>query len=72
MAKTYRTIQRDAFDAIAYRKWQDSHLGCKIMAENVEYMDVLFFDPGVELKLPEISQKKKTGKLPPWYGVNND
>ena len=71
MAKTYRTIQRDAFDSIAYRKWQDSHLGYKIMAENVEFMDVLFFDPGTEVKLPEVEQRKRTGKLPPWYGASN-
>ena len=69
--KKYRTIQRDTFDSIAFRKWGNSHLCHEVMAENIVFMDVVFFEPGVEIPLPEVKAQRKTAELPPWYGVKN-
>lgn len=67
MSEIYRTIQRDAFDAIAYRKFQDEHLCNELMAANVDYMDVLFFAPGAEIEIPDLTPPRKIASLPPWY-----
>lgn len=69
--KKYRTIQHDSFDSIAFRKWGGSKLCHKLMAANIEYMDALFFEPGVELNLPEVKARGKAASLPPWYGGGN-
>lgn len=70
MSEIYRTIQHDTFDAIAYRKFGDEHLCHDLMAANVDFMDVLFFAPGVEIKIPDLTPPKKIASLPPWYGAN--
>lgn len=67
MSKTYRTIQNDAFDAVAYRLWGDERLAAALIAANPEHADVLLFDPGVVLNVPDIDAKPKTAaNLPPW------
>lgn len=69
MAKIYRTIQNDSFDLIAYRLWDNEHLCHKLMAANPDYMDVLLFEPGIELTVPEIELPAPKADLPPWYGA---
>ena len=67
--KQYRTIQNDSFNAISWRLYGERYLGEKIMATNPDYMDVLLFEPGIVLDIPEyeaVPQKSVT--LPPWYG----
>lgn len=67
-AKKYRTIQRDSFDAIAYRLWGNEHYMGKIMDANPEYMDVLFFEAGIILNIPAFMPPPTIpGGLPPWY-----
>ena len=68
MAKIYRTIQNDTFDIIAYRLWQNEHLCHELMAVNPDYMDVLLFEPGIELNVPDMKIEPKKANLPPWYG----
>lgn len=65
--KIYRTVQGDAFDAIAFRLWGDEKLARELVAANPEYADVALFGPGVELVVPQITVKPKRGSLPPWY-----
>lgn len=67
--KTYRTIQNDTFDSIAFRLWGDEHLCSLLMQANPEYMDVLLFEPGVVLTVPEYAVAPKMSDLPPWYGA---
>lgn len=67
MAKIYRTIQGDTFDAIAYRLWKNEHLCHELMAANPDYMDVILFPAGVELLVPEVKIEPKKADLPPWY-----
>lgn len=69
-AKIYRAIQNDSFDAIAFRLWGDERYMKKIMDANPDYMDVLLFEPGVALKIPDFSPPAKIpANLPPWYAA---
>lgn len=73
MAKEYRTIQGDSFDQIAYRLWKNEHYMRKIMAANPDYMDVLLFEPGVVLQIPDFTPPPKiSANLPPWYGESKN
>ena len=66
-AKTYRTIQDDAFDAIAYRLWGDEHLAGALIAANPEHADVLLFEAGVTLAVPLAPVRSKAAaSLPLW------
>ncbi|MDR2821040.1 MAG: tail protein X [Desulfovibrio sp.] len=65
--KTYRTIQGDAWDAIAYRLWEEERFMADLMAANPEHADVLVFPAGVILALPTVDVSAKTASsLPPW------
>ena len=69
MAANYRTIQGDAWDAIAYRLWGKEHLMHLLMAANPAHMDVLIFPAGVELVVPDLpatALTTSTAELPPW------
>lgn len=72
MAKEYRTIQGDSFDAISFRLWGSEHYMRKLMDANPDYMDVLLFGPGIVLQIPDFTPPPKTASgLPPWYGSEN-
>ena len=67
MAGKYRTIQGDAWDAIAYRLWGKEHLMHFLLAANPAHMDVLTFPAGVELTVPDLpASATATAELPPW------
>lgn len=68
MPKTYRTIQGDTFDLIAFRLWQDEHQCHRLMNANPDFMDVLIFPAGIELNVPDFTPQPKVAGLPPWYG----
>lgn len=66
MPDTYRTIQGDAWDSIAYKLWGEERLAHKLMQANAEHMDVLIFPAGVELVVPAVAKLQKNMELPPW------
>lgn len=66
MIKTYRTIQGDAWDGIAFRLWGKECLAHRLMAANPEHLDVAIFPAGVELAVPDIVVEPETPELPPW------
>jgi len=69
MAGKYRTIQGDAWDAIAYRLWGKEHLMHFLLAANPAHMDVLTFPAGVELIVPDLpaaAVATTPAELPPW------
>lgn len=65
--KTYRTLQGDTFDIIAFRLWKDEHLCSTLMDANPGYMDALIFPAGIELNIPDFVKEPKRADLPPWY-----
>lgn len=69
MEKKYRAIRNDTFDTVAFRVYGNEHLCAMLMAANPDYMDVLLFEPGIELNIPDYDAKPSANKdLPPWYG----
>lgn len=63
---SYRTIQGDAWDTVAFRLWGRERLAHHLMAANPEHLDVVIFPAGVELAVPDIVVEPETPELPPW------
>lgn len=59
MATEYITQQGDCWDAIALRLWGDEHLMDRLIAANIEYMDMLEFPAGVRLNVPDGVKKNR-------------
>ncbi len=62
---TYRTIQGDMWDSIAYSQLGSAAYTDKLMALNTEYRKYFIFPAGVVLTLPE-KTTSVSSKLPPW------
>lgn len=64
---TYRTVQGDSFDAVAYRLWEDERLAAALIAANPDYADVLLFEAGVTLNIPNVEPlPRRVTALPGW------
>lgn len=63
--KTYKTIQGDTWDMIAYKQMGSANYMDQMINANPEYVGTLLFPEGITLRLPEISAKT-SGSLPPW------
>ena len=63
--KTYRTVQGDMWDSIAYRVMG----GCKytdlLITANQEHVKTFIFDAGAILTIPDIPSEY-ANPLPPW------
>ena len=63
----YKTVQGDTWDSIAKKIWGDSKYKKYfdyLIQENREYTATVFFESGVELKVPEIEED--TERTFPW------
>lgn len=65
MAATYRTIQGDTWDLIAYRQLGSTDYTDQLITANLEHVGTLIFQAGVTLVLPQITDKP-SWSLPPW------
>lgn len=63
--KKYTTVAGDTWDSIAYRFWGDEFKMTQLQAANPDYLDVLVFNSGVILQVPEIDPKP-SDNLPEW------
>ncbi|WP_121614795.1 tail protein X [Virgibacillus halodenitrificans] len=61
----YRTVSGDTFDKIAYDHYKDEKFAIHIMEANIIYANVLVFNAGVDLIIPDIDVTP-TSNLPPW------
>lgn len=66
MAKIHKTVQGDTFDALALHYFDEETLASEIIQANPDYCDVLIFDAGVELLIPDEVESKLPETLPPW------
>lgn len=66
MAKTYKTKRGDMWDFIALLFYAEERLASKLIEANPEYVDVIVFDEGVELIIPDIAEVEHPITLPPW------
>ena len=62
---TYRTIQGDTWDKIAYKQLGSTDYTDQLISANLEHVGTLLFPAGVTLRLPEITLKPSVS-LPPW------
>lgn len=63
--KTYRTVQGDMWDSIAYRLLGDCKYTDLLLNANQQYVDVYIFSAGAVLTIPEIPEEYAL-PLPPW------
>ena len=66
MAKVHVTVKGDTFDALALHYFDDESLASEIIQANPDYCDVLIFDDGVELTIPDEQDVELPETLPPW------
>lgn len=62
----YTTVQGDTFDLLALLFLGDEKLASEIIQANPDYCDVLIFDAGVYLRIPEAATIAQPDTLPPW------
>lgn len=62
----YLTDEHDTFDLIAWLKYDDEFLASLIIEHNPDYADVIVFDAGTTLMLPEINIIEAETSVPPW------
>lgn len=66
MANTHITVEGDTFDMLALHYYNDEKLASAIIEENPDYCDVLIFDAGITLIIPDTSTVTLPETLPPW------
>lgn len=65
--KQYSTKQNDTFDKLALYFYGDEKIASYLIEANSQYADVLVFEEGVKLWLPNLEQIE-TSTLPKWKG----
>ncbi|MBO2943585.1 tail protein X [Paenibacillus sp. F411] len=63
--KTYRTIQGDTWDSIAFSVAGKESFMVQLMNANPDYAEVVIFPAGVLLQVPDIPVERAS-TLPPW------
>lgn len=63
--RTYKTMQGDMWDAIAFRELGSESHTPALMRENLQHIDTYSFPAGVVLLLPDVGEQD-SGELPPW------
>ena len=66
MAKIHKTVKGDTFDALALQYFDEETLASEIIQANPDYCDVLIFDEGIELIIPDEPDVVFPETLPPW------
>lgn len=62
---TYRTIQGDAWDSIAFKLTGDESFATALIQANIEHYETIIFSAGILLNVPEYSAAAAS-TLPPW------
>lgn len=65
MSSTYRTIQGDTWDGIAYKVAGTETFMTSLMQANPDHVETVIFSAGVVLSIPEITIRT-SDILPPW------
>lgn len=60
------TIDGDTFDGLALRYYYNEQLASAIMQANPDYCDVLIFEAGITLVIPDVDTVTLPETLPPW------
>ena len=65
MAGTYKTIQGDTWDLIAYKLFGSEKYMKNLIEANWPLLDVLIFPSGIELSVPDLPEEQDDD-LPLW------
>lgn len=68
----YVTSENDTFDLIAFKKYGNEFFASLIIEHNRQYADVILFDSGVTLSIPEVDVTATEKSLPPWRQNNGN
>ncbi|WP_338842053.1 tail protein X [Paenibacillus glucanolyticus] len=63
--KTYRTIQGDTWDSIAFSVAGTESFMSNLINANLEHVEVVIFPAGINLNVPEVPVPVSS-TLPPW------
>ena len=64
--RKYTTVAGDTFDLLALMFYDDEKAASAIIAANPDYCDVLIFEAGVVLSIPDEVSVALPETLPPW------
>ena len=64
-AEKYVTAQGETWDVISEAFYDTAYYAADLIAQNMEYSDVLVFGDGIELTIP-IIESAAPDTLPPW------
>jgi phage tail protein X len=67
--KQISTISGDTFDIIAQREYGNCMLIGPLIDANLDYANVMFFDQGVTINIPEVTIAPAQIAGPPWSPV---
>lgn len=62
----HTTAAGETFDALALRYYTNEQLASAIIRANPDYCDVLIFEAGVTLTIPDVDTVTRPETLPPW------
>jgi len=66
--KTYRTVQGDMWDSIAYSQMGGTNYTDQLMNANQRYREYYIFPAGILLTIPD-TVEPASDSLPPWKKV---
>lgn len=64
--RKYTTVAGDTFDLLALEFYDDEKSASAIIQANPDYCDVLIFEAGVVLSIPDEASVALPETLPPW------
>ena len=71
MASKYMTVTGDTWDLIAYKQLGNEKYMKELIEANIEFSDVLRFDGGMEITIPDIPEET-TSDLPFWHSDDDN
>lgn len=71
MARTYTTVSGDTWDLIAFKQMGAEKYMKELMDANWKLTDVLMFDSGIVLVIPDIPPESD-GNLPFWHSDDDN
>ena len=63
---TYKTVQGDTWDQIAYQVYGNEHLFHLLLQANPDHREVVFFSAGAVIRVPYVEPPTTRLPLPPW------
>ena len=71
MARVYKTVSGDTWDLIAYQQMGSERYMKELMDANWDLIDILRFDAGTELTIPDI-EIASDSPLPFWHSDDDN